>query len=264
MLEYEFMRNALIAGIMISILCPLVGMFLVLKRYSMMGDTLSHASFAGIALGLSLGVNPLLSSFAFTSLCGVFIEFLRNYYKKFGEMVMSIILTLSVGIAIILISSGKAATNVNSILFGSILTVSKEDLMLISIISIVSILAVIILYNKLIYITFDEDGAKALGVKVKLINYIFTLIVGACISVSIQIMGILVISSMMVVPVATALQFKKGFKSTLIISIIIGFIDIIVGLLSSYYINSAPGGTIAVTSVTILLISLIIKNTKNS
>ena len=177
---------------------------------------------------------------------------------------MSIILTLSVGIAIILISSGKAATNVNSILFGSILTVSKEDLMLISIISIISILAVIILYDKLIYITFDEDGAKALGVKVKLINYIFTLIVGACISVSIQIMGILVISSMMVVPVATALQFKKGFKSTLMISIVIGFIDIITGLLSSYYINSAPGGTIAVTSVTILLISLIIKNVKNS
>ena len=106
------------------------------------------------------------------------------------------------------------------------------------------------MYNKLIYITFDEEGAKALGIKVSLINYLFTLIVGASIAVSIQIMGILVISSMMVVPVATALQFKKGFKSTLIISIIIGFIDIMVGLVSSYYINSAPGGAIAVNAIT--------------
>ncbi len=262
MLNYEFMRNALTAGVMVSVLCPLVGMFLVLKRYSMMGDTLSHSSFAGIAIGLSFGLNPLLTSFAFTSLCGVFIEFLRNYYKKFGELVMSIILTLSLGIAIILISSGRAATNVNSILFGSILTVSKEDLTLILIISILSIFTVIFLYNKLIYITFDEEGAKALGIKVSLINYLFTLIVGASIAVSIQIMGILVISSMMVVPVATALQFKKGFKSTLIISIIIGFIDIMVGLVSSYYINSAPGGTIAVTSVIVLMLSLIIKSIK--
>lgn len=262
MLNYEFMRNALMAGVMVSVLCPLVGMFLVLKRYSMMGDTLSHSSFAGIAIGLSFGLNPLLTSFAFTSLCGVFIEFLRNYYKKFGELVMSIILTLSLGIAIILISSGRAATNVNSILFGSILTVSKEDLTLILIISILSIFTVIFLYNKLIYITFDEEGAKALGIKVSLINYLFTLIVGASIAVSIQIMGILVISSMMVVPVATALQFKKGFKSTLIISIIIGFIDIMVGLVSSYYINSAPGGAIAVTSVIVLMLSLIIKSIK--
>lgn len=262
MLNYEFMRNALMAGVMVSVLCPLVGMFLVLKRYSMMGDTLSHSSFAGIAIGLSFGLNPLLTSFAFTSLCGVFIEFLRNYYKRFGELVMSIILTLSLGIAIILISSGRAATNVNSILFGSILTVSKEDLTLILIISILSIFTVIFLYNKLIYITFDEEGAKALGIKVSLINYLFTLIVGASIAVSIQIMGILVISSMMVVPVATALQFKKGFKSTLIISIIIGFIDIMVGLVSSYYINSAPGGAIAVTSVIVLMLSLIIKSIK--
>lgn len=258
MLQYEFMQNALIAGFFISILCPLVGIFLVLKRYSMMGDTLSHASFAGIAIGLVVGIDPLLASFGFTSFCGIFIEFLRNYYKKYSELVMSIILTLSIGIAIILISTGKASANVNSILFGSILTVSRKDLLIILAIGIICILIISSLFSKLIYVTFDEEGAKAIGINVSLVNYIFTLLVGATISVSIRVMGILVISSMIVVPVATALQLKKGFKTTLIWSIIFGFLDIFIGIITSFYIDSAPGGTIAVTSVIILIITLIV------
>lgn len=262
MLQYEFMRNALMAGVMVSILCPFVGLFLVLKRYSMMGDTLSHASFAGIALGLVLNINPLLSSFIFTSICGLLIEGLRSYYKKYAELVMSIILTLSIGIAIIIISTGKTGANVNSILFGSILTVSKSDLIWMFCISILSLLIIGLLYNKLIYVTFDEEGAKITGIKVKLVNYIFTLLVGATISVSIRILGVLVISSMIVVPVAAALQLKKGFKKTLIWSIIFGFIDIFAGLISSYYFGSAPGGTIAITSVIVLIMVMIFNNIK--
>jgi zinc transport system permease protein len=259
MLEYSFMKNALSAGALISILCPTVGVFLVLRRYSMMGDTLSHSSFAGIAIGLIFGFNPLVSAFIFTSICGILIEVLRSYYKKYAELVMSIVLTFSLGIAIILISTGKAGANVNTYLFGSILTVSLEDLFTISVLSIFSIVLFIFLYYKLLYITFDEEGAYTSGVNVKLINYLFTLIVGATIAVSIRIMGILVISSMIVLPVATALQLRKSFKFTLLFSILFGFLDIILGLVSSYYINSAPGGTIALTSVIILVIVLIIK-----
>lgn len=264
MLQYSFMRNALMAGVLISILCPSVGVFLVLKRYSMMGDTLSHASFAGIALGLILGFNPVICAFIFTSICGLLIEYLRNYYSKYAELAMSIVLTLSVGIAIILISTGKSGANVNSFLFGSILTVTKSELYIIALLSVICYIMLITLYNKLLYITFDEQGAYVSGVKVKLINYLFTLLVGATISVSIRVMGILVISSMIVIPVATALQLNKGFKSTLIYSIIFGFMDILIGLISSYYINSAPGGTIAVTSVIILLLVLIYKKFKHS
>lgn len=259
MLQYEFMRNALLAGVMVSILCPFVGLFLVLKRYSMMGDTLSHASFAGISLGLIAGFNPILTSFLFTSACGLLIEYLRSYYKKYAELVMSIVLTLSIGIAIIIISTGKAGTNVNAILFGSILTVSKTDLTWMLAISVLSLLCISFLYNKLVYTTFDEEGAKISGIRTSVVNYIFTLIVGATISVSIRILGVLVISSMIVVPVATALQLNVGFKKTLILSIIFGFIDIFIGLISSYYINSAPGGTIAITSVIVLMLVILLK-----
>lgn len=259
MLEYSFMQNAILAGIFIAILCPTVGAFLVLKRYSMMGDSLSHASLAGIAIGLVLGYNPILTAFIFTALAGLVIEFLRNYYQKYSDLILVIVLTFSVGIAIVLISTGKANANVNSYLFGSILTVSSSELFTVFVLSIVSAIALILFYNKLLYITFDEVGAQISGVNVKLINYIFSLLVSSTISVSIRILGILVISSMIAMPVAAALQLNKGFKSTLIFSIIFGFIDIIGGLFLSYYINSAPGGTIALTSVAVLILVLIFK-----
>ena len=258
MFQLDFMQNAFAAGLIISILCPFIGLFLVLRRYSMIGDTLSHSSFAGVAIGLVMGVNPILSAFLFTTLCAVVIEFLRGYYKKYAELVMSIVLTLSLGIAILLISSGKASAKVNSYLFVSILTVSSEDIKLILIVGIISLLTLIFLYNKLVYITFDEEGAKTSNINVKLINYIFTVLVGATISMSIRVMGLLVISSIMIVPVATAMQLKKGFKTTLIASIIFGMIDILLGLTLSYYIDSAPGGTIALTSVVTLFIVIII------
>lgn len=257
MLQFEFMRNALTAGIIVSILCPIIGLFIVLRRNSMLGDTLSHSSFAGVAIGLVIGVNPLLTAFLFTSFCAIIIELLRDSFKKYAELVMSIVLTFSLGLAIILISTGKASANVNSYLFGSILTVSREDLIIIAIAGIITLIILSIIYNKLIYVTFDEAGAKVSGINVKLINYIFTLLVGATISLSIRIMGILVISSIIILPVATAMQLKINFRKTLIVSILFGIIDIVLGLVLSYYFDVASGGAIALTSVFILILSII-------
>ena len=263
MFEFDFMRNAFMAGVVVSILCPIIGLFIVLRRNSMIGDTLSHSSFAGVAIGLVFGMNPIISAFLFTTICAVIIEFLRGYYKKYAELVMSIVLTLSLGIAIILISTGKANANVNSYLFGSILTVSKSDLLIIATAGIICLLILKVIYNKLIYITFDEEGAKTAGINVKFINYLFTILVGATISLSIRIMGILVISSIIVVPVATSMQLKKNFNKTLTLSVLFGLIDILLGLFLSYHFDSAPGGTIALTSVIVLVITLILKRNDN-
>lgn len=256
MFELDFMRNAFMAGIVVSILCPIIGLFIVLRRNSMIGDTLSHSAFAGVAIGLVIGINPILTAFLFTSFCAIVIEFLRSYFKKYAELVMSIVLTFSLGIAIILISTGKASAKVNSFLFGSILTVSTEDLILISSAGLITLIVLALIFNKLLYVTFDEDGAKTSRINVKLINYIFTLLVGATISLSIRIMGILVISSIIVVPVATAMQLKLNFKKTLIFSVLFALIDILLGLVLSYFINSAPGGTIAITTVSVLIVTL--------
>ncbi len=258
MLEYTFMQNAIFISICISILCPCIGIFLVLRRYSMIGDTLSHASLAGITIGLLSNQNPILGAFIFTSLCGALIEFLRNYFKKYTDLILTIVLALSVGTAITIISSGKLHANADSFLFGSILTVTQIDMIMVLILSIISVLALIFLYDQLLYIAYDEEAAKIAGVKVRLINYIFAILVASAISVSIRIVGVLVLSSMIAIPVATALQLKKGFKTTLIFSIIFSIIDIMAGLFLSYYINVAPGGFTALVSVAVLAVVLIV------
>jgi zinc transport system permease protein len=260
MLQYNFIQNALMISVMISVMCPIIGIFLVLRRYSMIGDTLAHSSLAGIAFGLMTGINPIISAFVFTSLFGVVIEVLRSLYRKYAELILVIILSLSVGIAITIISSGRAHANVESFLFGSILTVTFSDLVTVFILGTVSVITIILLYDKLVFITFDEEGAKIAGIRVKLINYIFSVLVAATIAVALRIVGVLVLSSMIALPVATALQLKKGFKITMIISMAVSIIDIITGIFVSYYIDAAPGGVTAVVSVAVLLLVIVSKN----
>lgn len=257
MLSYTFMQNALFVSILISILCPCIGIFLVLRRYSMIGDTLSHASLAGITIGLMWNQSPVLGAFIFTSLCGGLIEFLRGYFRKNADLILAIVLALSVGTAITVISSGKLRTNADSFLFGSILTVTRSDMILISILSAVSVLALILLYHQLVYIAYDEEAAKIAGVKVRIINYIFSVLVASAIAASIRITGVLVLSSMIALPVATALQLERGFRLTLIFSVVFSFIDILTGLFVSYYLNVAPGGFTALVSVAVLAIVMI-------
>ncbi|MDD4368909.1 MAG: metal ABC transporter permease [Oscillospiraceae bacterium] len=254
MFQFAFMQNALFVSICISILCPCIGIFLVLRRYSMIGDTLSHASLAGVTLGLLSGHNPLLGAFLFTAVSGALIEWLRSYFKKFTDLILSIVLAFSVGTAITIISSGKLSANADSFMFGSILTVSREDMVLILILSLLSVLTLILLYNQLLYIAYDEEAARVAGVRVRLINYVFSILVAAAISVSIRIVGVLVLSSMIALPVATALQLGKGFRPTLLFSIAFSFIDIMLGLVVSYYLNVAPGGFSALVSVAVLLL----------
>lgn len=257
MLQYSFMQNAILVSVFISILCPSIGIFLVLRRYSMIGDTLSHASLAGVTIGLLAGQNPILGAFVFTSICGALIEFLRNYFKKYTDLILTIVLSLSVGTAITIISSGKLKANADSFLFGSILTVTRFDTIMVLILSIISVLTLIILYHQMLYIAYDEEAARVAGVRVKLINYVFSILVASAISVSIRIVGVLVLSSMIALPVATALQLGKGFRVTLIFSIVFSMVDIMTGLFVSYYLNVAPGGFTALVSVAVLVIVLV-------
>ncbi|WP_163195013.1 metal ABC transporter permease [Clostridium thermarum] len=259
MLQYSFMQNALIIALLISILCPSIGIFLVVRRHSMIGDTMAHSSLAGVALGLIIGTNPIMGAFVFTSLSGVVIELFKNYYKKYSELILTIIMSLSIGIALTLISSGTAKANVNSYLFGSILTVSTKDLITVLILCAIALIMFIFLFNKLLYIIFDEEGASVAGLKVKLINYFFSILVAASVSVSIRIVGVLVITSMISLPVATALQFEKGFKTTLLIAVLVSIMDTVGGLVLSYYIDAAAGGVIALTSVITLIIVLMFR-----
>ena len=255
MLEYAFMQNALLVSVLISLMCPMIGMFLVLRRYSMIGDTLAHASLAGVAVGLLVKVNPIISAFAVTSVFAVLIEVLRQRFRRYAELILVIILSLSVGIAITIISSGMVHTNVEAFLFGSILTVTPDDVLAVAVLCVVSLAAVYLLYPQLVMLAFDEDGAKIAGVKTRLINYIFALLVAAMVAVSIRVVG----SSLIALPVAAALQLGKGFKVTMLAAMVLSFIAIITGLVTSYWLGAAPGGVTALVSVALLLLIIIYK-----
>ena len=262
MLRYEFMRNAFAVSAFISVLCPCIGIFLVLRRFSMIGDTLAHASLAGITLGLAIGQNPVAGAFIFTAICGALIEFLRTYFRKNADLILSIVLAASVGIAITVMSSGRLRISADSIMFGSILTVTRVDLATVLILSAISVLLLVLLYHQLVYIAYDEETAQIAGVKSRLINYIFMVITAAVISVSIRVVGVLVLSSLITLPVATALQLERGFKATLVFSVVFSIVDVMSGLVLSYYIGVAPGGFTALVSVAVLALVIIGKQIK--
>jgi len=264
MLRYEFMRNAIAVSALISVLCPCIGIFLVLRRFSMIGDTLAHASLAGITLGLLSGLNPVVGAFVFTAACGALIEFLRVYFKKNADLILSIVLAACVGIAVTIMSSGRLRMSAESFLFGSILTVTYGDLAVVLVLSLISVLTLIFLYHRLIYIAYDEDAANIAGIKVRLINYVFMVLAAAAISLSIRIVGVLVLSSMITLPVASALQLERGFKLTLLFSIIFSVIDVMSGLVLSYYLGVAPGGFTAIVSVVVLALVIIGKQIKRA
>jgi zinc transport system permease protein len=221
-----------------------------------MGDTLAHSSLAGVALGLMAGINPLLGAFTVAAVCGVIIEWLRRFYRRYAELALVIVMSLSLGVAVTVISSGNAHANVDSFLFGSILTVSDEDVRTVLILVVSAFSMIYFLFNRLLLITFDEEAAIIAKIRVRLINYLFMIIISATIAVAIRIVGVLVLSSMITLPVATALRFRRGFKATMVLAILAGFIDVFSGIVASFYFNAAPGGLAAVNSV--ILLSLIV------
>lgn len=254
------MQNAFMASFFIAILCPFIGTFLVLRRYSLIGDTLSHASFAGATIGILLGGNPVLFSFIFAACSGALIEALRSHFSEHTDLILSIVLSLSVGIVITLISSGAVKVNAESYLFGSILTITRRDVMTVAMLSISSIIVLIVMYHKLIYIVLDDEASYVMGIRVRLINYIFSVLAAAAVATALKIVGMLTLTSMLALPVASALQFRQGFKNTILISIVLSVLNIMIGLTFSFHLNVAPGGFTALICVFSLILIILARN----
>lgn len=253
MFQYTFMQNAFLISIFIAFLCPMIGIFLVLRRCSMIGDTLAHASLAGVALGLLFRQSPVASAFLFTSIAGAAIEWLRSYFPKYADLILTIVLSLSVGTALTIISSGRIHANVDSFLFGSVLTVTSEDLLITAGLTGAALILLWRFYHSLLYIAYDEETARIAGVPVSAINYLFSILVAAAISVSLRIVGVLVISSLIALPVAAALQLKQGFRATLLSALAFSFFDVMGGLILAWHTGTAPGGVTALLSGLVLL-----------
>lgn len=257
--QYDFMRKAFIVGILLAIIIPCIGLVVVLRRLSMTGDALSHMSLAGVALGLIIGINPVLGATVACVAAAFGIEFIRKKFKKYSEMAIAIVMSAGVGLAGVLSGFVSNTSNFNSFLFGSIVAITNFELILVIIISIIVMVTFVLLYKELMYMAFDENSAKMAGVPVKTINNIFTILTALTVSIASRTVGALIISSLMVIPTACAMQFGKSYKQTLLYSIIFAVLFTIIGLTISYYYGLKPGGTIVLAGVIFLILTLAIK-----
>lgn len=273
LLQYEFLQNAFLTGMIIGIIAPLLGVFIVVRRLSLIADALSHVTLAGIAASLLLekkfmvmsGLNPLYMGMVFSVGGSLFIEKLRTVYKHYQELAIPIILSGGIGLGAIFISLADGFnTDLFGYLFGSVSAVSRTDLYTILLISVFVIAAIILLYKELFLLSFDEEHAKASGIAVKSIHFIFIIMVALVIAASMRIVGILLVSSLMTLPVAASIRIARGFKETIFYSILFGETSVLGGLVLSYYLDLAPGGTIVMIAVIILVVTIGLKKISSS
>ena len=261
-LSYGFMQKALIAGIAVGLICSFMGTFLVLRRYSLFGDGIAHVAFGGISVGLFLGVFPLWTAFIVSILGGLGLQKLRQSTKISGDSAVAVVLVTGLAVGVILVSSsGGFSVDLFSFLFGSILLISQEDTIMILAISAGIIATLTILQKQFLHLTFNEEQAKLSGMRTTLLNYAFVVLASITVVTSMRLVGILLISALIVIPNITAMQFGKGFKKTVFISMSISVISVVSGILVSYFLNVATSGTIVVIAVGILVGTLLLKST---
>ena len=258
--QYEFMVRAFWAGLIVAIIAPLIGSFLVVRRLSLIADTLSHVALTGVAIGLLLGINPLITTMICTVVTAYIIEELRSNERISAESVLAMILPGGLAMALILISLANGFnTSLTTYLFGSITAVTQQDLWIIFGLGIGIAVIFILFYREFMYTSFDEESARTSGIPVKLINHLFMILIALTVSVAMKVVGALLIGALMVIPVITAMQIIQGFKKSIVVSVGVAFISMIMGLIVSYYANLPAGATIVMTSISLFALISILK-----
>lgn len=256
--SYGFVLRGLEAGLIVGSIAPLIGIFLVLKRYSLIADTLSHVSLAGVAIGLLLKINPLITAIIAAVVSSVLIEKLRMSKKIYGESALSLFLSGSLALAIVLISfSGGFRVDLFNYLFGSLVTVKQSDVTIIASLGAVVVLFVIVFYKEFIYTTFDEEGARVSGIPTNVLNTLFIMLTAVTIALAIPIVGVLLIAALIVIPVISALQYRTNFLTTILVAECYSLFSVFAGIIMSFYLDLSTGGTIVLIAISLFVLTLL-------
>ncbi|SDI86630.1 metal ABC transporter permease [Alteribacillus bidgolensis] len=267
-MELSFIERGIVAAVLIGFIAPMIGSILAVRRASIISDSLSHVTLTGISAGVLLGqtvnfieINPLYTGFVFSLIGSLIIEKLRQTYYHFQELAAPIILSAGVGISAVIMSASRTGySDWYDYLFGSIVSVTGEDLVFIISTALAVIIIFLLLYKEFVSVSFDQEHAKVSGISIKWINFLFSLLVALVISMSMKVVGVLLVGALVSLPVAAALQVAKSFKQLLLWGIILGEAAVLAGVYFSYHFDIATGGMIVVTSSFLLLIILIQKN----
>ena len=260
-LSYGFIQRALIAGILIAVLCAVLGIFLVLRRLSLIGDGLAHVTFGSVAVALLLRVNPVyvtLASVPLVLLSSLGILKLTEKARIYGDAAIGIVSSLGIACGVLLASvAGGYNVDLFSYLFGNILSISTTELVTAAVLFCVVMLLVALFYNDLFAITFDEDLAQSSGIRTGLINRVLVLLTALTVVLAMKVVGIMLISALLILPAVTALQVARGFRTTIVTAVGIAVFSVVSGIFSSFALNLPTGATIVIINIVLFLLAVI-------
>ncbi len=263
--NYSFMVRAFIAGGAIAVIAPLIGTFLVMRRFSLFADSLSHVALAGVAVGIISGLHPVATAVIACIIAAFFIEKLRSEQKIYGDAALSLFLSGSLAVALVLISLAHGFNvNLFSYLFGSVAAVEEMDVYIILGLTIVVLVVLLGYYRQLFYISFDEEAAKVSGIRVKVMNLLLMTLAAVTVALSMRIVGILMVGALMVIPVLAALQIAKSFRQTLWYSVLFSVLSVFAGLVLSYQFDIIAGGAIVLLALLLFVFMLFLGNIRKS
>lgn len=256
-LEPDFMRRALVAAVLVGLTAPAIGIFLVQRRLALMGDGIGHVALTGVALGFVLGTAPVLTAVVLAIVGAVAIELLRERGKTTGDVALALLFYggIAGGVLLIGLASGGTNTTLLSYLFGSIVSVRGPDLALIMLLCAGVLMVVTLLRRELFFVCHDEEVARVSGLPVRAINLTVAVLAAVTVTVAMRVVGLLLVSALMVVPVATAQQVARSFRTTLLASLGIGVFVSVAGLVIAYYVNVAPGAAIVLTAIGLFVLA---------
>jgi zinc transport system permease protein len=266
LLQYGFMHRAILVGLCIGVMAPLIGTFLVHRQLALIGDALAHTGFAGVAVGLflnaviDLGVSPYLTAVIVAMIAALFIELISETTDAYNDVSMAIVLStgFALGTTLISINAGGLAVGVNQFLFGNLSTVSADNAAILLVLFAVIVGVVGLTRNQLLYVTFDETAAAVSGLSVSWYNRIMVMLTAMVVVGAMQIMGVILVAAMLVVPVAGAAQVSRSFNESLLVSIVLAELAVILGIGVSYYGEATAGGVIVLIAVAIYVLAVVI------
>ncbi len=259
MLGFPFMQRAFAAGLIIAVLAAISGSFIVLRRYSLLSETLAHVSLVGVSVGLLIGSNPLWMAIVASLIASWMIEYLRSVHHLYSDSILAIFLSGSLALAIIIVSlAGSFNASLFSYLFGSILSVTNEDLIIMAIAGTAGMALLLLFFKELYFIAFDEEVARASGIRVALLNFMLVSVIAVIIALSIRVVGTLLIGALMVIPPVAAIRFGLGFFKTMLLSIAIALVSVIIGLSASFFFSLPSGAAIVLCLLLFFIAALVI------
>lgn len=260
---YEFLRNALFAGLLVAAICATLGVYLVLRNMSLLGDGLAHISFGGVALGLAAGLLPFWTALGAAILGAIVIHLLRERGLLKGDAAIGILFTAGLATGVLVVSATQGLVNVHGYLFGSLLAIPRSDLWLIGGVGAALMLLLVVFHREFFYMTYSEEAARVSGLPVHFLNLLFVSLTAAAIVSAARVTGVLLVSALIIVPASSALQLGRSFTTTILWSVLFGLLSVVLGLAYSVEYGTAPGATIALANIVLFACVLLARTARD-